>query len=63
MHRSDRIYLSRFALDPDPEYLDLVDLDFDCDIDIGEFDEEILPDDEMESVNRSPGKNQSRRQC
>jgi hypothetical protein len=43
MYRSDRIYLSKFELDPDPEYLDLDDFDFDY----GEYDdafyEEIIP--------------------
>ena len=31
MNRSDRIYLSRYALDPDPEFLDLDEFDLDCD--------------------------------
>ena len=29
MNRSDRIYLSKFELHPDPDYLDLDDFDFD----------------------------------
>ena len=29
MHRSDRIYLSKFELDPDPEFLYLADFDLD----------------------------------
>jgi len=45
MQRSDRIYLSKFALDPDPDYLDLDDFDLDC----GEYDEafheDIVPGD------------------
>ena len=40
MNRSDKIYLSRYALDPDPEYLDLDDFDLDCDFDSDAFYEE-----------------------
>lgn len=40
MHRSDRIYLSKHALDPDPEYLDFDDLDLDCEFDSDEFYDE-----------------------
>ena len=52
MYRSDRKYLSRFALDQDPEYLDLDDFDLECEIDGDEFYEEIFFDDEKEFVNR-----------
>ena len=40
MHRSDRIYLSKHALDPDPEYLDLDDFGLDCEFDSDEFYDE-----------------------
>jgi len=43
MHRSDRIYLSKFALDPDPEYLDLDDFDLDDEPESGEYYDEPIP--------------------
>ena len=43
MYRSDKIYLSKFALDPDPEYLDLDDFDLDCGEDGDEIYEKITP--------------------
>ena len=52
MHRSDRIYLSKFALDQDLEYLDLENFNLDCEFDSDEFYEEILFDIEKEFVNR-----------
>ena len=52
MHRSDRIYLSKFALDQDLEYLDLEDFNLDCEVDSDEFYEEIILDIEKEFVNR-----------
>lgn len=46
MNRSDRIYLSKFELDPDPEYLVLDDFDLDC-AEYGDaFYEEIIPGEE-----------------
>ena len=45
MHRSDRIYLSKFALDPDPEYLDSVDFDLDDVTGNDEFFGKIAPQD------------------
>jgi DNA-binding protein HU-beta len=53
MHRSDRIYLSKFALDLDPEYLDLDDFDLDCEIDSDGFYDEIFPDDEKEFITKA----------
>jgi hypothetical protein len=53
MYRSDRIYLSKFELDPDPEYLDLEEFDLDC----GEYDdafyEEIIPGHEKKTRTRN----------
>ena len=46
MRQSDRIYLSKFALDPDPEYLNLDDFDLNCEPDRGEFYDEIILDNE-----------------
>lgn len=43
MHRSDRIYLSKFALDPDPEYLDLDDFDLDYQPETDEYFDETIP--------------------
>ena len=40
MHRSDKIYLSKYALEPDPEYLDLDDFDLDCEFDSDAFYDE-----------------------
>jgi len=57
MHRSDRKYLSRFALDPDPEYLDLIDFELDDEMVGDEFYDEIAPDDENEFLISGPKKN------
>ena len=46
MYQSDRIYLSKFALDQDPEYLDLEDFELDFEIDIDGFYEKSYLDDE-----------------
>jgi hypothetical protein len=46
MHRSDRIYLSKFEQDPNPEYLDLDNFDLNCEPDRGEFYDEIILDNE-----------------
>jgi hypothetical protein len=51
MHRSDRIYLSKFELDPNPEYLNFDDLDLDYQSIIDEFYDESIPDDEKNFVN------------
>jgi hypothetical protein len=45
MYRSDRIYLSKFELDPDPEYLDLDEFDLDDEICNNEFYEKNIPGD------------------
>ncbi len=50
MYRSDRIYLSKFALDPDPEYVDLDDFDLDYGQYGDELDDEITPRDERKSL-------------
>jgi len=41
MNRSDRIYLSKFELDPDPDYLDLDEFDLDYEDYSDEYDEKI----------------------
>lgn len=46
MQKSDRIYLSKFALDPETEYLDLDDFDYDCDEEIDQFEDEIGLDEQ-----------------
>jgi hypothetical protein len=51
MHRSDRIYLSKFALDRDPEYLDLDDLD-DFGLD-SEFDSDEFYDENFQMMKKS----------
>ena len=50
MYRSDRIYLSKFELDPDPEYLDLDEFDLDHEIFKDEFYEKNIPGDKKSSV-------------
>jgi hypothetical protein len=50
MYRSDIIYLSKFELDPDPEYLDLDEFDLDCGQYSDEFDDEITPRNEKRSL-------------
>ena len=50
MYRSDKIYLSKFELDPDPEYLDLDEFDLDCGQYSDELDDEIIPRDERKSL-------------
>jgi hypothetical protein len=45
MYRSDRIYLSKFELDPDPEYLDLDEFDLDYEICNDEFFEKNITGD------------------
>ena len=52
MYRSDRIYLSKFELDPDPEYLDLDEFDLDYEICDDEFYENIIPGDKK-VINRN----------
>ena len=44
MYRSDRIYLSKFELDPDPEYQDLDEFDLEYEICSDEFYENIIPE-------------------
>jgi hypothetical protein len=51
MHRSDRIYLSKFSQDPDPEYLYFDDLDLDYQSDSDAFYDESVPDNEKNFVN------------
>ena len=55
MNRSDKIYLSRFALDPDSEYLDLDDFDLDRD-----FDSDAFYDEDFEIAERD-GRQRRRR--
>ena len=53
MYRSDRIYLSKFELDPDPDYLDLdyFDLDF---VEYGDASyAEMIPGDEIKSARKA----------
>lgn len=50
MNRSDRIYLSKFALDPDPEYLDLDDFDLDGGQYSEEFDDDLSPHGKKNSL-------------
>ena len=50
MYRSDRIYLSKFELDPDPECLDLDELDLDIEICNDELCEMNIPGDKKSST-------------
>jgi hypothetical protein len=50
MHRSDRLYLSKFELDPDPDYLDLEEFDLDYEICNDEFYEKIITGDKKSSA-------------
>ena len=54
MYRSDRIYLSKFALDPDPELIDidLNDFDLGCEQISDTFDDKIIPRDEKRSLTK-----------
>ena len=52
MQKSDRIYLSKFALNPDTEYLDLENYDFGYDEDIDKFINTTCIDEEKEFLNR-----------
>ena len=47
MNRSDRMYLSKYALDPDPDYLDIDDFDLDH-----EFDSDVFYDDDFEMMKK-----------
>lgn len=52
MQKSDRIYLSRFALDPDPEESWLEDLDLGNEPEIDKIADEIFFEDDSEFLNR-----------
>ena len=53
MNRSDRIYLSKFELDPDPDYLDLDDFDLDF-VEYGDASyAEMIPGDEIISARKT----------
>jgi hypothetical protein len=53
MNRSDRIYLSKFELDPDPDYLDLDDFDLDF-VEYGDASyAEIIPGDEIKYARKT----------
>ena len=47
MNRSDRIYLSKYALDPDPDYLDLDEFDLDH-----EFENDAFYDEDFEMMKK-----------
>jgi hypothetical protein len=56
MQKSDRIYLSQFALDPDPEAVLLEDFDMGDDPEIGKIADEGIFEDDCELIDNAETK-------